>query len=220
MRTLGMFLFLSLYLLLCVIHLYFCYRHNDKARKLTKPFLLSSLAVCLIFYVPSYPLIIVACFLACIGDTLLIFEKRPIYFLIGASCFGASHVLNALTQIQIIGHPFSWWQYLLVYLPVPLAGVIGYLFIEREPFSLFKYAFSTLHIINVIISIVILAHRQYASGMMILFGYLCCIISDIILAKNLGKEEKSDYNFSIMLTYLVGQLLTYFGLAFGILGVF
>lgn len=215
-----MFLFLSLYLLVCVFHLFFCYRHKDKARKLTKPFLLLSLGICLCFYVPSYPLIIIACFLACLGDTLLIFEKRKIYFLIGASCFGASHVLNALTQIQIIGQPFSWWQYLLVFLPVPLAGVIGYLFIEREPFSLFKYAFSTLHIINVIISIVSFSLGQYASGMIIFIGYFCCIVSDIILAKNLGKEEKSDHNFTIMLTYLVGQLFTYFGLAFGMLGVF
>ncbi len=220
MRKLGIFLFLSLYLVLSTIHLLFCYGHNNKARKITKPFLLLSLGLSLCFYVTDYPLIFIACFLACLGDTLLIFEKRPIYFLLGASCFGASHVLNALSQIQIIGHPFTWWMYLLVFLPVPLSGILGYLILKREPFSLFKYAFSMLHIINVIISIAVLVHGEYASGMMILFGYLCCIISDIILAKNLGKEEKTEHNFSIMLTYLIGQLLTYFGLAFGILSVF
>lgn len=221
MKKLGIFLFLSLYLVIAIIHLSFCIKDNNHiVRKLTKPFLLLSLGLSLCFYVPQYPLIITACFLACIGDILLIFEKSKILFIIGATSFGASHVLNALTQIQIIGYPIPWWGYLLIFLPIPLSGVLGYLFVKREPFSLFKFAFSMCHIINVFISIAVLSVGETASGMMILFGYLFCIISDIILAKNIGKEEKKDINFYIMFTYLFGQLLTYFGLAFGALNVF
>ncbi len=207
--------------MISIIHLSFCAKDNSHiVRKVTKPFLLLSLGLSLCFYVPQYPLIIIACFLACIGDILLIFEKSKVLFIIGATGFGASHVLNVLTQIQIIGHPLSWWMYLLVFLPIPLSGILGYLFIQRETFSLFKFSFSMCHIINVIFTIVMMASGTFASGMMIFFGYLSCIISDIILAKNLGKEEKGDVNFAIMLTYLFGQLLTYFGLAFGVLNVF
>lgn len=220
MKTIGIFIFLSLYIALCTTHLVFCYQKKEKPRILTKPLLLLTLGICMCFYVTDYPLIFIACFLACIGDILLIFDRRKLFFLIGAMFFASSHVVNIITQIQIIGLELSWWHYLLIYLPTPIAGLVGYFFIEKKPFSLFKYAFSLLHLTNVIFSIISLCTGHIASGMMVLFGYLCCIASDIILDKMVSKIEKLDHNFYIMLLYLVGQLLTYFGLAFGVLGVF
>lgn len=219
--TIGIAVPTILYLALSTIHLFFCRTGNEKHRMRTKPFLLMLLGISMCFFSKDYPLIPIACFLACIGDIILLFDEKPFFFLLGATFFASSHVLNILTQCAILGWELQAWHYILLYIAIPIASLLGYFVFEKgKKFSLFKYAFATLHLENVIFSLILFFTGTTASGMMIFIGYVCCIASDIILEKAVvGKTmEKSD--FIIMLLYLVGQLFTYYGLAFGIHHIF
>lgn len=219
--TIGIAVSTIFYLIFSTIHLFFCKSGNEKHRMRTKPLLLFFLGISMCFLCKNHPLIPIACFLACIGDITLLFDEKPLLFLLGASFFASSHVVNILTQCSILEWEQKAWHYILLYLSVPVASLLGYFVFERkQPFALFKFAFGTLHLENVIFSLILLFSGNIASGMMIFIGYVLCIISDIVLEKAVIDKtiEKSD--FLIMILYLIGQLFTYYGLAFGALHTF
>lgn len=90
--------FIIYFTLLSIVHLFFCYFGMHTPRKLTKPLLLTSLAVyyaCAAKPVDGAVLAALICGLA--GDILLIWEKNDKFFIPGALSFTLGHGLYALS---------------------------------------------------------------------------------------------------------------------------
>lgn len=212
--------FASLYIILSAIHLVFCYQEKELARKTSKPFLLMSLGISMYCLVPNYPLIPLACFLAMLGDILLIFKKKRLCFVIGGTFFAASHIVNLFNQAKYLPFPFPYYAVIIMVLLAPVMGLIFYFVKDRRIYFMLKATFTSFHVLNVLFSLVIFTSVDTASGFMILFGYLSCILSDIILERSTFVRDIKRRDYPIMFTYLIGQLFTYFGLAFLCLGYF
>lgn len=208
-----MIVFTSLFGLLSLIHLYFCFTEKEKLRIWTKPFLLILLGAALSFYVPSHPLIPIACFFSAIGDVFLIWNKKRVFFALGALFFGLNHILNMITQCQALLENRTVILYVGIMASVILVALVGFLFYSFDWMGIVLCGFSSLHLTNVILSILSLAMGYLLPGILVLIGYLFCISSDLILSRATFKKDFPRRDFYIMLTYLLGQSFTYFGLA-------
>ena len=131
--------FLSLYSLISVIHLFFCYRKMDLARRITKPLIFISLFLATLFFAPQFPLIYVACLLSAIGDILMIYKDNMIIFVLAGLSFIAEHILNMVSMINLLSFPFPWWGYLIVMIFPLICALAGYFISKKNPIFLLPF---------------------------------------------------------------------------------
>lgn len=214
MNVIGMIVCFTLFGLMSVVHLYFCFKEDEQKRKITKPFLLVLLGLGLVFYVPQYPLIPSACFLSALGDLVLIWNKKRPLFALGALFFGLNHILNMITQINVLVQNPTPTLYIYIAIAVAVIALLGLLMQSGDWMGLVTFGFSALHIVNIILALLAMAMGYYLAGGIILLGYIFCVSSDILLAQATFKKDFKRRDFYIMLTYLVGQAIIYTGLSF------
>lgn len=212
-----MIVFFSLFAIFSVIHLLFCFLEKEKLRKITKPFLLPILGIAMCFWVPQYPLIPIACFMSMIGDLFLIWNKKKYLFALGAFFFGVNHVLNMVTQSMTIINSRAPIYYAGIAIATLLVASLGFIHTSFDWMGIVKFGFSALHIVNIILAIIGLAMGYYLGSSLILCGYGLCVLSDLILERATFKKDFPRRDFYIMSTYLIGEVLTYCGLAFLVL---
>lgn len=187
---------------------------------ISKPFLLTFLGAAMAFQVPNHPLIPIACFLAMIGDIFLLFNKKILFFYLGASFFASSHILNIITQGLSLSYDIPMYAYFFLFGGALIVALLLYFITKMAPNSLMKYCFSTCHILNIGFSFMLMMDHKIYSGLMILVGYLLCATSDVLLEKVTFKNDMKRRDFYIMGTYLPGQAFTYLGLLFATLSLF
>ncbi|MGL5646421.1 MAG: lysoplasmalogenase [Clostridium sp.] len=209
-------IFFSLFFIVSLLHLFFCYVENDRFRCITKVFLMPLLLIFIssISKTPN-PYIYLALIFGFIGDIFLIFDKNKTLFLFGLIAFLIGHLFYILKFYTLINvSPFK-----LAYLPI-LIFIIIFAFLM---FNCLKPNLDNLKIpvviyiffICLMLGLAILNNfnsRHYLS-LIALVGALLFTISDSLLSISLFKKAFKHYNFYIMLTYILGQLLLSFGLS-------
>lgn len=165
------------------------------------------------FYIPRHPMIPTACFLAFVGDIILIWNKKKQMFALGAMFFFASHVLNFFSLKKLFSFKIPVYVYIIIPIMMVLAGVILFFIKKKDWISFLVGVFGLAHSINLILSIILIIDGTVVPGILVSLGYVLCISSDLILERVTFKKDIRRRDFPIMLTYLLGQALTYFGLA-------
>ncbi len=213
----AFWLFFSLFVAVCAVHLTFCYMSKSFWRKLTRPFCMVLLGAALAFLAPNYPLLYASCWVSAVGDLLLVNNKDPKYFLTGAAVFAAAHVLNAINQTKLLSYKFPDYAWAILAGVVLLAGFVGYFTREKDAsvaVAAVCPAYACFHFVNIALALMVLIDGKFAAReLMILLGYVVYVLSDLFVNYVTNKRGIKRGEFYTMLSYLIGQTLIYFGLA-------
>lgn len=202
-----------------LVHLYFCWICNEKARKVSKPFTLAFLSPAIILLVPDYPLIWLFPVLSLLGDIVLIFKKKGLlFFVLGFVFFFSGHIC-VLAQLTIFLFQSNTTIPFVAYLVFAacLALIIVFIFpvtrriVGRKALIANVYM-PTLVLIGIFSLLVTAAYANSYQGLLISLGYIFFVFSDgLLLYANFIKEVKR-HDFYIMSTYLAAELLITIGL--------
>ncbi len=221
--TIATYAFLILYLLFSGIHLADSWKDDAAARKKTKPFLLIFL---ILFYVTAArakggteTYLLLALITSWLGDVLLI-PKGHHWFALGGISFGASHVFFILVYLQnIVFEGMHWW----IVIPIALIYfVVAFVIIWAVqpttpkimvgPMYIYLLANATM---NSFALMQLITHRSPGS-VVAFIGALLFFISDctLFLVRYYKKNEDLVFHkhFTVMLTYLAGELLIVIGM--------
>lgn len=212
MKT-GFYLTLALFLLLSAVHLAFCFLEMEKARRITKPFLMPVLSLCLFFYAPNYPLVFLSCFLCMIGDIFMLFKHQMPSFFMGAVVFACSHLLNFIQVTRCYSFSLPWYVYLVFSLLFLLMAVLGYFITGRRKYGILQYGFAFFHVLMLVAGFILLVDGKTLYAFLLLLGYALCIFSDLFLDYTTHRKDIPRRDFYIMATYLLGETLIFFSLA-------
>lgn len=212
----GFWIFISLFAAFAIVHLIFCFLEKPFWRKLTKPFCLVMLGAAMAFLVPDYPLIYVSCWVSAVGDVLLIKNKDPKFFVTGAGVFAVAHTLNLVTQTKILSYSFPDYAWMIMAAVALIVAAVAYCTHGKKDVAISTVAptYACFHLANIALAVMVLADGKFVPyKIMILLGYLVYVVSDMIVNYVTNKRDIKRRDFYIMLTYLAGQTLIYFGLA-------
>ena len=206
----------SLFWIDAILHILSIILDIDWLRLTTKPLLMVFLGLYLYYSVPMNrftQLMLIGVAFSMIGDTMLMFEAKPIYFVIGLGSFLIAHVFYILgmsvfprfKEGVLIKH---WW------IAIPVIAYSGLLLRFLLP------ALGDMTIPVVIYSFVILLMGLSAINMfnrtsqeaaqLLMFGAILFIFSDSVIAINKFRYEALQIPFPtlvIMFTYILGQFL-------------
>lgn len=203
----GFYVFISLFYLLMVLHLFFCFKEKEKLRRVTKPFLMLLFSISMIFYVPKYPLVYISSIFCMIGDILMLYKKNYLCFAFGAFAFAIHHTLNFIQVKSHLSYTLPWYFYFVMLILFGLMVLAGYLFTSHKKHGMLAYGFSFFHVSMLLMSILVICDKKYLYGSLMLSGYILCIVSDLILDYTTHKKDIKRRDFYIMLTYLAGEIL-------------
>ena len=204
------YVFLGLFVVASIIQLIFAFIENQKLRKREKFLCLLMLGIASIFAFPNEPLIYVGAFLGMIGDILVLRKKT---FIIGTVAFLLGHICYIMEAIwHIIGFEnISHWQPIVIF--VTFAIVFSAMFLvcklktNHSKVDVFGqslyFAVQTAYIPTFIFSIIQAGNTMYLS----LVGAIFFILSDCILVKTHFGPKFKRYDFYIMFTYLLAEVL-------------
>ncbi len=212
--------FSSLLFISIVVELVLAFMEKERLRKIFKIFPLLFLSIVAIYLVPEYPLLYVASLLGCLGDLLIIFEKRKIFFYLGGISFFVGHILYLLLMLDLSDVTYNWYHYLIII--ISLIGLFFVLFaITKNQLGLIEkiaasFYFGILILLLVNAAFITFKYNEPRTSL-ILVGYILFIISDIILViKDFIKEFKRD-DFYVMSTYIFAEISIVIGFLITIL---
>ena len=210
---------MNIFQILCVIlfvgasatHLVFAFLEKELGRKISKGFIVLTLLVFALASKCNSWLIYLGLVFALIGDILLIFESRKIYFIVGACCFSITHILNFILVSKYLPERFNWLYFGIVilvgYLVVELVRPIIKNKMKKMAYPALAYLYIVLALI-INIAIALISTHNYAFLIM-LFGGAFFFTSDIILTIHTFVKQIKKGNFILMLFYVLGQSLIY-----------
>ena len=215
-------MFLSVFIILSAVHLYYSYVDDVKGRAATKPYLLLSLAA---FYFSASsvrnPYLLIALGLSWLGDVLLI-KKGNRWFIAGGISFLIAHVFF----IMVFAFSIDWHEVNFIIL-IPVAAIYLYIafriiksIISYMPkmmaLSMYLYLFFNSAMNTA--ALVRLMLNPGLSGVLPFAGAVLFFISDCVLFLVRYHPDKDliyRRHFSIMLTYLAAELLITLGILAG-----
>ena len=213
------YVFLILYFLFSVIHLYHSWKDDKKRRGYTKPFLMMLLAI---FYAISAPEIswylLFALLTGWLGDVLLI-PKGHKWFVRGGICFLFSHVLFmavCFPNIQLQAVPWN-----LIFLLASVYFGISIVVMQKvapttpnsmvKPMGMYLLTNSTMNLF----ALVRMYSLQSLGSVVVYGGAVLFFVSDCTLffVRYYRKPEVIfKKHFTVMLTYLSGEFLMTLGI--------
>lgn len=209
------YVYLALFIITSIVHLYYSYERNDRGRAATKGFPLMML---LGYYIesvatPSWTLI-AALLMSWLGDMLLI-GKGTKWFTFGGFAFMASHALfipTYLKNMPAIGT--AWIIYVtLAYIGITIAlSVLILSVIETKALRVgmpIYFLFNCM--MNASACLRFFGRRDIMSAIT-LFGALLFLISDVTLFYVRFNPSSKRSHFPVMITYILGEFLIVAGL--------
>ncbi len=147
-----------------------------------------------------------------LGDILLLFDAgSPFYFIGGLLSFLLAHLMylscfwkRALFQIKrtfLFGSLLAMYALTVLYFILPNVG-------DLLPYII---VYMTVLLLLVLIGFLRKSHANTASYRLFLYGALCFMVSDSLLALNKFYEPFEWASPAIMLTYALAQLLIVLG---------
>ena len=211
------YVFLAIFIIATVIHLYASNKKDTKLRNITKPFILLSLIGFYLFTASSVSVVItLALVFSWLGDILLI-KKGLKWFVAGGVGFLISHFLLIAGYTKDIN--FSYIpKIIIILIPILFIGLVTFIFYKLKLhfpkkifFLLYGYllinGFMNCFAIYRLISEPSIATVSTAVGAALFF------LSDTILFfVRFKKDSIFKTHFLVMFTYSIGKFLIVFGL--------
>ncbi len=209
-------IFLILFGVVSLVHLFFCYKENEKLRAITKPFCLLMLIIAAIILVPSKPLIYVGAILGLIGDIFMLFKHNKICFAFGTFVFLGGHFLYIAQAILSLSYQINYIAYIVV--PIALVALAFLIYpLTKKMCGILALPgnFYMMILLTGLAFGIMLAVDNTAKplpGILMAIGYASFFISDTILSITTFAKDVKRRDFYIMLSYLLGEFLIVFGL--------
>jgi len=204
--------FLILFGVISLVHLYFCYKENEKYRAATKPLCLLFLALAAVFYAPREPLIYIGAIMGMIGDIFLLRKKNKFAFFIGMIFFIIGHILYFAAIVKGLTVELPWYTYLIIVGGLLLIGVVAL------PATKKLAGVTTAYVGNIYMAILLLQlgfgialavtnEAHVLSGILFACGYLSFFTSDTILTLTTFVKDVKRRDLYIMFFYLLAEAL-------------
>lgn len=162
--------------------------------------------------------VLAALFFSCAGDTLLLFQQAPRFFIFGLVAFLVGHMFYIFAyrqhQQEDTSDTLANVRKLRMAFPVLLAG-IGFVVVLYPGLGAMRVpvvVYATVIQIMVITAIFRWGRTSTASFVSVLTGALLFMVSDSMIAINKFFSAFEHASVWIMLTYLLGQFLIVRGL--------
>ena len=208
------FVFLVLFSVSSIAHLYYSWRDEKRGRAITKPFLLLFLALYDVFSTENVSyLLLLALLTSWLGDVLLI-PKGHVWFSAGGVSFMASHFLFIAVYVQRISFADVPWLPVIV-LALIYCGVAAKIILMvwkttpklmRGVMYIYLLANSAMNVF----AFMQLLTVGTAGAVVAYIGALLFFASDcsLFLVRYYGgREIVYKKHFTVMLTYILGELL-------------
>lgn len=202
--------FLGLFLIASILQLILAFSENQKLRRKEKFLCLLMLGLAALFALPNHPLIYIGAFLGMAGD---IFVLRKKTFNLGVAAFFFGHIcyiLEALFFIISIKN-IGYEQYISFFFPFIVITLVIFEMCKKDPkHSTLEALAQGLYFSILVVYIPVLTYAITKIGSYIylsLIGSILFLISDTILVITHFGHKFKRYDFYIMLTYLLAELL-------------
>ena len=206
-----LYVFLGLFVIASILQLAFAFIENQRLRRKEKVLCMMMLGIATIFAFPNHPLIYIGAFLGMLGDWCVL-RKRT--FNLGVVAFFLGHLSYIFECLfMIVGeNNLRWFNhviFIMTYIVVALLMFACCKKFAKKHTMLNNLAQSFYFaILAVYIPVFSLAVAKVGSFMFLsLIGSIVFIISDAILVVTHFGRKFKRYDFYIMLTYLLAELL-------------
>lgn len=216
MRT-HLIIGLSLLIAVTCLHLFFCFKENEKGRHWSKIFIMPLLAFSLFALTSREIPLYLGILFGWIGDIFLIFKKRSKWFLLfGLFAFLAGHALYIAEIVRLFSFRVPWVIY-------PIVAGIGVLFIaigyrlvhERLGKMAIPATFYAFTLVVMASSAVVLCLNNIfmIGSIFVLIGCLAFILSDFLIAYTYFYHDIRRRDFFIMIPYILAEAGITIGIA-------
>lgn len=205
----------GLFLLTSLLHLFYCYQENERARRLSKLALMPLLIAFVISVQKGdWPILLIALLFGYFGDILLIYKKNKTMFLLGEMSFFIGHVVYIILFFLKVGFNSPL---LAILITVGAALVIQYpLYVIFRPYykklTIPNNIYSTILLISLAFAILVVVYQGFLPSILLPIGALCFMVSDSLIAYNLFYKKQKRHDFYIMVFYLLAQVLLSLGI--------
>ena len=216
MMNIPALVFVILFGVTSLVHLFFCYKESEKLRKISKCFCLLFLSIAAILFAPDKPLIYVGALCGMVGDYFMI-NKQKLSFLITAMIlFFAGHVLYCIQGVQLLSYQLPYYAYIIaggfilicLFALYPITGKMA----GKAGFGGNVYLSFLIVALSLGIMIAVDRPSNPLPGILFAVGYLLFFISDSMIAITTYVKDVKRRDFYIMITYLLAQFFIIFGL--------
>ena len=206
---------LILFFIASIIQLIFAFLELEKYRRIEKPFLLGLLTAFAAVTLPNHPFIYIATFMGLLGDILVILPNKKCFYL-GALTFFLGFVFYALEGIIFMCEgnlPIAMWVVIGVTYLVMFA-MFAFFVGPRITKKRFDSIGIGLYLSPIVTLITIMTYLTSHIGYLMflsLIGIIFFFASDLTITYTKFVKKFKRYDFYIMGSYLIGQVLIVLG---------
>lgn len=197
------------------IHLFFCYKENEKYRRITKLFLMPLLML-FVFTLQTgrWQILLIALLFGFIGDIFIIYKRNKWMFLVGELSFFLGHLVYIylfFLEVEFIN------SLLAIMLTLVGAIILQFpLYYKFKPYykalTIPNNIYSTSLIVLVTFAIFVVIYQGIYPAILLPIGSVSFMVSDSLIAYNLFYKKQKRHDFYIMIFYLLAQILLSLGL--------
>lgn len=199
------------FVIVVVVHLISVLLGYTVIGSITKILLIPTLAIWLLEGLKNHSIfLLLALLFSWFGDILLVFQQRPVFFLLGLSTFLMAHIFYIITFYKTTRTSHRNLPYSFSIAIVIIAYIIGFLSLIGPTLGEMKVA---VYLYAIVISLMLgIALNRYKktnpkSFFFIASGALLFVFSDSMIAWNKFVDPFQNADFFIMITYIAAQTL-------------
>lgn len=209
--NIASYIFLGLFVVATIIQLIFAFLEKEKYRRIEKPFPMMFLTIFTIVTFPRHPFIYIATTYGLLGDIFVILKpRRFLYF--GALAFFLGFVSYFIEAfLFVLKGEVSWIMWVVVGLTYAIMFIFIFFFVgqklvkkNRDVVGLGLY----LSALITLLPVMVYTTSQFGHVMFLaIIGQILFMSSDFTIVYTKFVKQFKRYDFFIMLTYLLAQLL-------------
>ncbi len=195
-----------------VTHLVFVFIEKEMGRIITKGLIIGSLLLFALVSKVSDILIYLGLFASLVGDMLLLMKKRKLFFIVGATSFSLTHIINFIVLFRYLPNRISNWMYVVILLLLAYLLVESFRPLLKKKLGKLSYvclAYLCIVFILLVNSTIITLTSFDINFLFISVGYALFLASDDILTINMFIKPIKKGNFILMVLYILAQSFIY-----------
>ena len=213
--SIASIILLILFFVASIIQLFLAFTEKEKYRRIEKPFCLGLLTAFAAVTLPNHPLIYLATFLGMLGDIFVILPNKKFFYL-GAFTFFMGFIFYALEGLFVLnGGDVPIFMTVVIFATYAvMVVVLGFLVGPKIADNMGEAVGIGLYLAPIFSVVTIMVFLTAKIGLLMflsLIGILFFLASDLTITYTKFIKKFKKYDFYVMGTYLIGQVLIVLG---------